>query len=1406
MKHGSLSNFRALLLYLGLTLTAGVVRAEDSVTPPWNGQDIGAAGASGGGVYASNNFNYTVAGAGADIGGASDAFHFTYFRLTGDGSLTARVVSLTNTNAAAKAGVMMRSDLTAGAAFAATFVTPTNATIFQNRAAVNTAAVSASASGSAPYYVRISRTGSTFTSSVSSNGGSFTPIGTVAIPMSGPIYVGFAVSSRSASVLCSAVFDTVTATPTPAISADAFIESFGVVTHWNYPNTPYGYNYSGVKSRLVASGIRYYRDGPNNQIQDLAASGLKINLGVDVPNNANGNAATISSIVAQVKQYNSPIAAVASVEGPNEPDLFWKSFSKTYFGNGFPIGTAQFQKDLYTALKADSGTASLPVFGFALGNTYGYGSNPIASGALTNYVDYGNAHPYPGGNPFSAHYAYDTIDWYIGHGTQPSANIDEWPYTFDVYQPPYGLKPMVATETGYFTGTADNSVSQTVFAKYVPRLLLEYFRRGIRKTYLYEFADEFNNLSDNESCRGLLYNDNTPKPAYTALQSLIGVLQERGANFTPGNLAYSLSVNPPAGYNRTQYVRSLLMQKSDGTFYLVLYHEIADSSAYDSGGTFHTGTTRDIAPPNMPTTVTLPAGVIASASLYSYDSNWLFQQTPIAIVNNQISLNTPDTVVVLRLSPNYAVAPSAPTGLTAAPGNQSAALTWNPAAGAVAYNVKRAAVTGGPYTTVAAGIVPFTFTDTGLTNGTTVYYVVSATNNVGESANSNEANATPRPVVIGAGNGLAGNYYTGDPFVATGTPLHSQVDATGNFNINNDIGWNARPFDSGVPATHFTAVWTGQVLIPVTGSYVFTTVSDDAARLTLNGSVVISNTTYHAVTANNSAALAFTAGQRVDMKLEYSQGTANAAIQLLWAYPNQAQQIIPQSQLYSVIVPNTPQAPKNLTAAAANSGVNLSWNAAYSATSYNIKRATVSGGPYVTIATGVAATAYLDAGLTNGKTVYYVVSAANSVGESPNSGEASAAPNALAGVLAWWRFEDGMANRPVPPQPGYAAPDLSGHNNTLITDAAGTAPTYAADSSGPLVNPALSNYLSVDFSAPPTGGNALRSLYAPPTAPLNSQSFSQFTIEASVKFNRFTGTQTFVGRDGNGIGTGDQNVAALAFEVPDPATTNNIPVLSVRAHQLGGAYLLCDGTTPLQTNVWYNVVAVMNGSALTLYLQSVPGGAYHLENSVAFKGPLYQQSGYVWSVGRGYYADANAYPFTGRLDEMRISNVALSPAQFLSPGIGSVSGSVALEGLTNPGGANPAAPVGPLTFTLRPDSGNPFTLTQSLAADGSYTLANIPAGNYTLAIKGAKWLQRRATFALSFSHAVGVNVTLPAGDANNDNSVDSSDFTALIGSFNSDAAIPGSGYDPTADFNSDGLVDSSDFTLLIGNFGRQGDP
>jgi hypothetical protein len=88
-----------------------------------------------------------------------------------------------------------------------------------------------------------------------------------------------------------------------------------------------------------------------------------------------------------------------------------------------------------------------------------------------------------------------------------------------------------------------------------------------------------------------------------------------------------------------------------------------------------------------------------------------------------------------------------------------------------------------------------------------------------------------------------------------------------------------------------------------------------------------------------------------------------------------------------------PAAPTNLTATAGNSQVSLSWTASAGATSYTVLRATTSGGPYSSVATGVTATSYTDTTVTNGTTYYYVVQAVNTSGASSNSNQASGIPS-----------------------------------------------------------------------------------------------------------------------------------------------------------------------------------------------------------------------------------------------------------------------------------------------------------------------------------------------------------------------------------------------------------------------------
>jgi len=173
--------------------------------------DIGAVGATG--TYAAAGGTHTLEGAGADIWASTDAFRFVYQTLPGDGTITARVVSLENTNGFAKAGVMMRESTGATARNVFALVTPTAANGFRFQARATTGGTtdrSFSGTGTAPRWLRLVRTGNSFSAFHSTDGSSWTAIGpAVTVSMTATVLVGLAVTSHTYGVLSIVTFDNV---------------------------------------------------------------------------------------------------------------------------------------------------------------------------------------------------------------------------------------------------------------------------------------------------------------------------------------------------------------------------------------------------------------------------------------------------------------------------------------------------------------------------------------------------------------------------------------------------------------------------------------------------------------------------------------------------------------------------------------------------------------------------------------------------------------------------------------------------------------------------------------------------------------------------------------------------------------------------------------------------------------------------------------------------------------------------------------------------------------------------------------------------------------------------------------------------------------------------------------------
>ncbi|HZH02784.1 MAG TPA: PA14 domain-containing protein [Myxococcaceae bacterium] len=153
--------------------------------------------------------------------------------------------------------------------------------------------------------------------------------------------------------------------------------------------------------------------------------------------------------------------------------------------------------------------------------------------------------------------------------------------------------------------------------------------------------------------------------------------------------------------------------------------------------------------------------------------------------------------------------------------------------------------------------------------------------------------------------GLKGEYFSDTGFSSLAL---SRTDATVNFD------WGSGSPGAGVPQDRFSVRWTGQVVPLYSETYTFYTSSDDGVRLWLDGQPVINNWTDHGPT-ENSGMVALTAGQAIDMRMEYYENGGGAVAQLSWASARQAKQIVPSSQLRPTSGP-TPPPPGGDTAAA----------------------------------------------------------------------------------------------------------------------------------------------------------------------------------------------------------------------------------------------------------------------------------------------------------------------------------------------------------------------------------------------------------------------------------------------------------------------------------------------------------
>jgi len=269
--------------------------------------------------------------------------------------------------------------------------------------------------------------------------------------------------------------------------------------------------------------------------------------------------------------------------------------------------------------------------------------------------------------------------------------------------------------------------------------------------------------------------------------------------------------------------------------------------------------------------------------------------------------------------------------LTATSGANQIALSWGASTGATQYQIYRG--TGRSDSEANTPIhttTGTTYTDTGLNNGTTYYYNVSATNSVGISPDCDEITAVPGGT----------NNPPPTPTGVAASPGNAMISVSWS-SSNGATSYNIyRSTASGAEGTTAIATTTG--------------LSFDNTGLS-NGTKY-----YYKVSATNSVG---TSGQSAEVSSTPAAG-------------------------------GPPPTPMNVSAAAGDSQVTVSYNASSGATSYNIFRSTTSGGEGTTAIATTANTSFTNTGLANGTTYFYKVSASNANGSSAQSSEVSATPAA----------------------------------------------------------------------------------------------------------------------------------------------------------------------------------------------------------------------------------------------------------------------------------------------------------------------------------------------------------------------------------------------------------------------------
>ena len=377
-----------------------------------------------------------------------------------------------------------------------------------------------------------------------------------------------------------------------ARSAAAFVDSIGVNVHLSYHDGPYG-DYPRVTALLDGLGIKHVRDGVAlgqddvcREARALAQDGLRFTYITST--------ALDQSKLHQWAQCVGP--ALEAYEGLNEYDISHPSSDSSW------VQTLQTsQRSLYRDVKSDPTLRDLTVVGPSVTSE----SAARQVGDLSNAMDVGNAHEY-----FSGHEPETS-----GFGSDGYGSI-AWNRTMAASVS--GTKPIAVTETGYPSAGDPHSVGDTLQAAYLPRLLLEQFAAQTPRTYDYELFDEGGPPFGHY---GLVDHNFHPKPAYTALASLIALLREPAQPSVASARRVSFRLS-----GDTDELQHIALARSDGSYDLILWRSTPGESLI----------------------VVTPASEDRTTAVYQFHNDQHFVLAP-GLVRTPLSVSVRDQVTIVRI-------------------------------------------------------------------------------------------------------------------------------------------------------------------------------------------------------------------------------------------------------------------------------------------------------------------------------------------------------------------------------------------------------------------------------------------------------------------------------------------------------------------------------------------------------------------------------------------------------------------------------------------------------------------------------------------------------------------------------------------------------------------------------------